>query len=286
MISATFMRWLILPLFPVGLAIAACGAQPERLAPDSPMASELKLLERQTASLRTAIVDAKRGGLFEAGDLAVSVSEEALQRAVSQALPIEQPVSPEFRARIDRAVGSFRSMQGSVRLEGRVWALSDPETWADLVLLGGIRDVEVDASSGRLSAEIALDGWDVKRAAAAGAEMDWIKDLVRLLGERGLVALRDLVPAIRIPVGIEKGIDLPGVAGPPPDHPGRPPAHRGQGLPRASTLGPIVGHDPRDLVGLDARGRARGGHRAEGQRPGRGPGPRSARGCGTRGPAG
>ena len=43
--------------------------------------------------------------------------------------------------------------------------------------------------------------------------MDWIKDLVRLLGDRGLASLRDLVPAIRIPVGIEKGLDLPGTSG-------------------------------------------------------------------------
>jgi hypothetical protein len=104
-------------------------------------------------------------------------------------------------------------MQGSVRLEGRVWALSDPGTWADLALLGGIHDVEVDESSGILTASIVLDGYDVQRASAVGAEMDWIKDLVRLLGDRGLASLRDLVPAIRIPVGIEKGIDLPGVSG-------------------------------------------------------------------------
>ena len=106
-------------------------------------------------------------------------------------------------------------MQGSVRLEGRVWAVKDPGTWADLILLGGIHDVEVEQTTGMLTAEIVLDGWDVQRAAAAGAEMDWIKDLVHLLGDRGLANLRDLVPAVRIPVRIEKGIDLPGISGGP-----------------------------------------------------------------------
>ena len=176
------------------------------------MASEMKLLERQVSSLRAAIADAKKGELFAAGDVAVSVSDEAVEKAVSQALPIERPVSAEFRARIDRALVSFRSMQGSVRLEGRVWAVKDPGTWADLILLGGIHEVEVDRS-GSLSAEIVLDGWDVKRVAAGGAEMDWMKGLVRLLGERGIASLRDLAPAVHIPVGIEKGIDLPGVSG-------------------------------------------------------------------------
>ena len=215
MIKRTFMRWPILPLFLVVLAIAGCGGKAEVVEPDSPQASELKLLERQVASLRTAIVDEKKGELFATGDLAVSVSEEAVQKAVSLALPIEKPVGAEFRARIDRALVSFRSMQGSVRLEGRVWAVADPSTYADLALLGGIHDVEVDKSSGMLTAEIVLDGWDVQRAAAAGAEMEWIRGLVRLLGDRGLAALRDLVPAVRIPVGIERGIDLPGVSGGP-----------------------------------------------------------------------
>jgi hypothetical protein len=213
MISGTFMRSPILPLFLVVLAIPGCGRKAEVVEKDSPMASELKLLERQVSSLQAAIADAKKGELFAAGDLAVSVSDEAVQKAVSQALPIERPVSPEFRARIDRALVSFRSMQGSVRLEGRVWAVKDPGTWADLILLGGIHEVEVDRASGLLNAEIVLDGWDVQRAAAAGAEMDWIKGLVRLLGERGIASLRDLVPAVHIPVGIEKGIDLPGVSG-------------------------------------------------------------------------
>ena len=207
------MRSPILPLFLAGLVIGGCGRQEEAVEPDSLPASELKLLARQTASLRTAIADAGRGELFAPSDLAVSVSEEAVQKALSQAFPIERPVGAEFRGRIDRALVSFRSMQGSVRLEGRVWAISDPATYADLVLLGGIHDVEVDESSGMLTAEIVLDGWDVERAAAAGAEMDWIKDLVRLLGVRGLAALRDLVPAVRIPVGVEKGIDLPGISG-------------------------------------------------------------------------
>jgi len=195
--------------------MAGCGRGPDLVPNDSALDSELKLLERQVASLRAAVADARKGELFSAGDLAISVSEEVVQRATAQALPIQQPLGGDFQARIDRAIVNFRSMQGSVRLEGRVWALAGPGTYADLVLLGGIHEVEVDKETGMLSAEIVLDGWDVRRAAAIGAEGDWINDLVRLMGDRGLAALRDLVPSIRIPVGIEKGIDLPGIYGGP-----------------------------------------------------------------------
>jgi hypothetical protein len=214
MIRGSSMRPLILPSFLVAVAIAACAREPEVVLKDSALDSELKLLERQVSSLRAAVADAREGKLFSPGDLAVSVSEEVVQRTAAQALPLERPLGTELRARIERAIVSFRSMQGSVRFEGRVWAVAEPNTWADLVLLGGIRDVRVDGQTGMLSAEIVLDGWDVKRAAAVGAQLEWIKRVVRLMGDRGLAALRDLVPAIRIPVGIEKGIDIPGVAGP------------------------------------------------------------------------
>ncbi len=167
------------------------------------------------ASLKLAVADAKRGELFRAGDIAVGLTEEAVQSTVAQALPIDATVAGEFQARIEKAVVSFRSMQGSVKLEGRIWALAEPGTWAELVLLGGIHDVEVDRATGVLSAGIVLDGWDVKRAAAVGEESEWIRQLVSLLGDRGVNALRGLVPPVRIPVGVENGIDLPAVSGPP-----------------------------------------------------------------------
>jgi hypothetical protein len=208
------MRVSILLRITVVALMAACAEKPELVAPDSPLASELKLLERQTSALKSAIADATRGELFPSGDIAVGVSEEVVQSTLAQALPLEQPVAQGFRARIERATVSFRSMQGSVTLEGRIWASSEPGTFAELILLGGIRDVEVERESGVLRADIVLDGWDVKRAAALGAESDLIEGLVRRLGDRGLSALRDLVPAVRIPVGIEDGIDLPGASGP------------------------------------------------------------------------
>lgn len=215
MIRGRFMRSPILPLIVGAISIAACGREVERVQPDSALASELKLLERQVTSLKAAIADAQRGQLFPQSDIAIGVSEEVVRSAVSQALPIEKPVGTEFMARIDRALVSFRAMQGSVKLEGRVWAVADPGTYADLVLLGGIEDVAIDKSTGVLKAEIVLDGWDVKRAAAIGTESEWIRALVVAVGDRGLAALRDLVPDVRIPVGIERGIELPGISGGP-----------------------------------------------------------------------
>lgn len=197
------------------LSVLSCRKGPELVAPDSPLASELKLLERQVSSLQAAIVDAKKGELFPIGDIAVGVSQETVQRTLLQALPIEQPVAKDFRARIDRAEVTFLSMQGSVKLEGRIWALADPGTFADLTLMGGIDAVEVESGTGILTAAIVLDGWDVKRASAIGAESDWIKQAVLMLGDDALTALRALVPPIRIPVGIENGVDLPGIFGPP-----------------------------------------------------------------------
>lgn len=213
---ARVMRASILLRIACVLGVGAC-TQPSAEAPaaDPLLASEEKLLERQVTSLRGAIADAKAGVLFSPDDIAVGVSESVVQATIAQALPLEKPIGAEFRARIDRVVVSFRSMQGSIRLEGRVWAVADPGTYADLFLVGGIETVRVDQATGTLEASIVLDGWDVQRAAAAGAEFEWIKDLVQLMGNRGLDELRELVPPIRIPVGVEQGIDLPGVSGGP-----------------------------------------------------------------------
>lgn len=208
------MRTFILLPIVVASLIAGCGPKRDLVAGDSPLASELKLLERQAAALKEAIADANRGDLFPPDQIAVGVSEEVVQAAIAQALPLEQPVAQEFRARIERAAVSFESMQGSVVLEGRIWAVAEPGTYADLLLIGGIEDVDVEKATGILQASIVLDGWDVKRAAAMGEESELIKALVRLLGDRGLSALRDLVPDVRIPVGIEDGVDLPGLSGP------------------------------------------------------------------------
>lgn len=210
------MRASILLRIACGLGVVAC-ARPGSEAPvrDPLLVSQEKLLERQVGSLRTAIADAKAGVLFPPDDIAVGVSESVVQTTIAQALPIEKAVGAEFRARIDRVVVSFRSMQGSIRLEGRVWAVADPGTYADLFLVGGIEKVRVDQATGTLEASIVLDGWDVQRAAAVGAEMGWIKDLVQLMGDRGLEELRELVPPVRIPVGVEQGIDLPGISGGP-----------------------------------------------------------------------
>jgi hypothetical protein len=204
-------RPILLPIA-VAFSTIGCARTAEVFQKDSPLASELKLLERQVGSLKTAITDAKRGVFFSTGDIAVGVSESVVRSTLAQAFPIERPVGREFKARIERASVSFQAMQGAVRLEGRVWALAAPDTYADLILLGGIRDVVVDPRSGVLRAEIVLDGWDVQSAAAVGMEFSWTKDLVKALGERGLAALRDLVPPLRIPVGIERGIDLKGIS--------------------------------------------------------------------------
>ncbi|MBK5255758.1 MAG: hypothetical protein JJE39_06980 [Vicinamibacteria bacterium] len=125
------MRSAILLLIAAAFSVFGCASKPEPVAADSPLASELKLLERQVSSLKEVIADAKRGELFPSGDIAVGVSEEAVQATLAQALPIERPVTQEFQARIERATVSFRSMQGSVTLEGRIWALAEPGTYAD-----------------------------------------------------------------------------------------------------------------------------------------------------------
>jgi hypothetical protein len=174
-------------------------------------AVETQQLERQVEALKRALVDAQKGALFSPDHLAIGASEEVAQALIARALPIEKEIAGRFQSRIERATVSFRSLQASVVLEGRVSHKEDGETFADLKLFGGIPTIEVDPGGRTLRADIVLDSFQVTRAAAAGAEHALVTMVARELGERGLDALRALVPPLRLPVALEQAISMPGV---------------------------------------------------------------------------
>ena len=206
------MRAFPLLVLGVCLPAIACGRGGRDALRDSPRASEMQLLERQVVSLRKALSDSKGGKLFPPDQLAVGVSEQVVQALILQALPIESPVGSQFHARIDRATVSLHGMQGAVKLEGRIWAVIDPSTFANLTLMGGIDGVEIERATGQLRAKIVIDGFDVTRAAAIGAEGEVVTEAARMLGRQGLGALRNLVPPLRIPVGIQQDLDISGIS--------------------------------------------------------------------------
>lgn len=59
MMLSRSMRRPILLFFVATLSVPGCGKKPDVVTPDSPLAPELKLLERQVVSLKAAIADAK-----------------------------------------------------------------------------------------------------------------------------------------------------------------------------------------------------------------------------------
>lgn len=168
-------------------------------------------LRRQVEGLRGALVDAQKGTLVSPDHIAIGVDEETAKGLISAALPIERVVADDFHARIETATVAFRSFEATVTLEGRVTHRDMPATYADLILRGAIPSVDIDPERRSLRAEITLDSFEVKRAAAVGAENDLVTLAARRFGERGLAELRALVPQLQLPVALEQEIDMPAI---------------------------------------------------------------------------
>jgi hypothetical protein len=204
-VTAVALCLVLTPLVP------ACSRRDAEADLDPAHEAELVTLRRQVEGLRGALVDSQRGALVSPDHIAIGVDEETARNLLAATLPIERVIADDFDARIDTATVAFRSFEATVTLEGRVTRRDMPETYADLILHGAIPGVEIDRAGRTLRADIVLDSFEVKRAAAVGAEHDLVKLVARRLGERGLAELRGLVPALRFPVSIEQEIAMPAI---------------------------------------------------------------------------
>lgn len=193
------------------LAVATLALACRRYDTESALArAEKNVLERQIAGLRDVVALAEKGPLLPKDAIAVAVDEALVRDLIAVSLPLEQIVAERYKVRIERAEVSFVSQESVVRLHGRVSSLTAPETFVDLMLLGGIDTLEVDAQSGRLRGAVVLDHFEVRRASAAGAESRTVAALVEELGRERLEAFKTLVPRIEIPVRLDQRLVLKG----------------------------------------------------------------------------
>lgn len=172
---------------------------------------EKAILDRQIPGLRELVALAEKGTLFSPDWLAIGIDEKLVQDLLAASLPQEQGIGERFKARVETAEVSFRGNQGLVTLRGRVGPREDPDTWADLTLMGGFDELKIDAGTGALTARVGLYHFEVQRAAAGGMQIGLVGSVVEELGRQRLDSLRDLVPPLQIPVRLESGLTIPGM---------------------------------------------------------------------------
>jgi len=172
---------------------------------------EKAILDRQIHGLRELVALAEKGTLFAPDLLAIGIDEKLVHDLIAVSLPQEQGIGERFKARLETAEVSFRGNQSLVTLRGRVGPKENPDTFADLTLMGGLDQLKIDAGTGTLTARVGVYHFEVQRAAAGGMQIGLVGSVVEELGRQRLDSLRDLVPPLQIPVHLESGFTIPGL---------------------------------------------------------------------------
>jgi hypothetical protein len=188
----------------LAIFVAACHR------PDAQARADAARLKRQIAGLRALGKAADRGTLFPTDRLRVGVRQELVRDLLRAQLPLETTVLERMRVRLTGADVQFARGSSLVLLEGRAHMLADPEHYADFTLAGDLHDVELDRSTGHLTGRVALDHVELKQLATGSLEPGLARTVIESLAGRGLGAIGEVVPPIKIPTRLDRAIESQG----------------------------------------------------------------------------
>ncbi len=166
------------------------------------------VLQREVDALRPIVARLERGEpMLPAGDIAVAIDEALLRDMIRAQLPIEADVDT-YHLKLHDVEVTFRGSP-LVRMRGALNHRDHPDYVAEVTALGALVDIAVDAPSSTLAARIAIDHLRIDKAAGleqylSGATLDELARTVRL-------KVGDTLPAVQIPVTVQKTIELPAV---------------------------------------------------------------------------
>jgi hypothetical protein len=186
-----------------GLA-AACGHDKR----GGDLHAKLALLEREVAGLRTSVAKMESGAPVLPEDAAVvSIGEAVAKQFIDAQLPFRIEVE-SYRIEMTQAEASFKGTP-SVILTGSIVHRDHPDYVGEVRAIGALDSVQVDATSGTLSARIAIDHVDLLKM--GGLEKILAGGAIDELARRVRKQLAGKIPDVQIPVKIEQAIDLPSV---------------------------------------------------------------------------
>jgi hypothetical protein len=164
------------------------------------------LLEREVAGLRSSVAKLERGEPFFPVDaVVVSLDEAVFKQFVDAQLPLSVELE-RFHVELKSARATFRGSP-AVTLSGTIVPKAHPELVGEVSAIGALESVKLDAASGTLRAEIAVDHVDLLQMAGlenvlAGTAVDELARAVRL-------EIEGRIPKVEIPVKLEQTIELP-----------------------------------------------------------------------------
>jgi hypothetical protein len=166
------------------------------------------VLEREVAGLRKSVATLERGEpLFPEEAVVVSIAESVVKDFVNAQLPVEIPLE-SFKVVLKDAVASFKGSP-SVTLNGTIVHKDHPDYVGEVLAIGALEAITVEARSGTLRADVMVDHVDLLKMAGlenflGGGTVDELARTVRK-------QLAGRIPQIEIPVKIEQEIELPSV---------------------------------------------------------------------------
>jgi hypothetical protein len=166
------------------------------------------LLEREVKGLRESVAKLDRGEpLFPEEAVVVSIAEDVVKEFVAAQLPVTVQLD-HFRVELRDAKATFRGTP-SVTLSGTIVHEDHPGFVGEVTAIGALDSIAMDAESGTLRADVAVDHVDLVRLGGlekyiGGGTVDELARTVRKqLGGR--------IPKIQIPVKVEQAIELPAI---------------------------------------------------------------------------
>jgi hypothetical protein len=187
-------------------ATACGGADPrarERVA-------ERDQLRREVAGYRAMEADTAAAVSHPEQDVVVSVGDSLLRALLGAALPVRARLRGSTTVTLTRVAVALRGNVARVDVTGEVQRASAPRIAAPVWLRGALHGFAVD-SARVLRARLSVDDVEVgPPSGVPGALRPFALALLQGVVERGLPEITPQLPAVAIPVRLERAVRLPG----------------------------------------------------------------------------
>lgn len=170
--------------------------------------AEGQALERQNQSLRELIAAAREKRLISPDWIVAAVDEAAVESILGASLPLDAVVG-RLRVLVERAEVTFQGGASLVSLQAQITDERNPDRRATVLFQGGLDDITISAD-GHLETRVLVDHVEVPEIQTARMDAGFLGTVVNELAGRSLDTVQGLVPAISIPVKLERSLAFGG----------------------------------------------------------------------------
>jgi hypothetical protein len=167
--------------------------------------SRAAFVREQIASLKKTIGQVERGEMSTTDHVAIGLSEDLAKRLLNASLPMEVVVASRLRIRIESVNALFRGGKAALLFKADVASVDISTASASLDIGGTLEDFAL--KDGRLRTRAKVAHFAVRESGLGDLAADVIEGLVR----SNLHAIEDAIPAVEIPVELDRSITIGGL---------------------------------------------------------------------------